>query len=115
MSKPRTGLMIADGQGNGPCVLLAFRRVLQATIGLSACFAGPATAWAGSDEPGMNTTDVMRSVAFWSAAAAITLLVVADLILQRRIGRAALHWLLLMGLLVLPMLSLTATTTVILE
>src|SRR6478609_8588729 len=115
MSKPRNGLMIADGQGNGPCVLLAFRKVMQATIWVAAYFAGPATAWAGSDEPGLNTTDVMRSVAFWSAAVAIMVLVVVELILQRRIGRAALHWLLLMGLLVLPMLSLTATTTVILE
>jgi len=115
MSMPRNGLMEADGHGNGLRVPLVYKRIRLASVWLSAYFAGPATAWAGSDQPGLNTTDVMRSVAFWSAAVAIALLVVVELILRRRIGRAVMHWLLLVGLLVLPMLTLTATTTVILE
>jgi cytochrome c nitrite reductase small subunit len=82
---------------------------------LSTDFAAPDVAWASGARAGLSATDVMRTMALWTSVLAIALLVVTEFVLRQRISHGAYHWLLLMGLLVFPYFSMTATSAVLLE
>lgn len=88
------------------------------TIGagvLATFAANPPAALASSVKQGLTATQLMQGVAFWASIMAIVLLVIVEFLLRRSIGRATYHWLLLLGIFVLPAISLLGTSEVVFE
>jgi cytochrome c nitrite reductase small subunit len=115
MNLSRKGLGQGDTQDRHGRSCVACQGFLRVSLVLLPFLALPNAAWAGSAQAGLTTTEVMRNVAIWTAGLAIAVLVIVELFLRRRIGRAAYHWLLLVGLFALPLFSMTATTAVVME
>ena len=74
-----------------------------------------ASVYAASDEQGITSSQLVSSIGLLAAVGAIILLVVAEFVLKQRLRRSTYHWMLLVGLFLLPVMSVMGATTKMFE
>ena len=73
------------------------------------------SSWAKSAERGLSVESLMRNIGIATALIAIVVLLLVEFLFRNRLPRDTYHWMLFMGLFLLPALVLLSTTTTVLE
>lgn len=72
-------------------------------------------AWAQNARPGVSAEELMRGLGIVAVLSALVGLVLIEFIVRRRLRRGTYHWLLFVGLFMLPFLAMTSTTMTLFE